>query len=201
MAEGKFKCSKCDRSFSMAAHLARHTSTIHQVKTSKKLGKKKTRKRKAKRKPGRPKAAKKKAVRAKVARRAARRPIAGGTAGLIRQMQVYQGQLSAEQAGLEAQITAVDQAIEALGSSVKTKPVGPRRRAGTRRGGPRRGSLGDYILRVIRGKVRPMSLAKIADRVKKAGYKTKSKSLANMVSNTLAQLPGVKKVGRGLYRA
>ena len=67
--------------------------------------------------------------------------------------------------------------------------------------GPRRGSLGDYILRVIRGRVRPMSLAKIADRVKKAGYKTKSKNLPNMVSNTLAQMAGVKKVGRGLYRA
>ena len=26
---GEFKCSKCDRSFSMAAHLARHMSTIH----------------------------------------------------------------------------------------------------------------------------------------------------------------------------
>ncbi len=47
----------------------------------------------------------------------------------------------------------------------------------------------------------PMSPAKIATRVKKAGYKTKSKSLANMVSNTLAQMAGVKKVGRGLYRA
>ena len=41
MAEGKFKCSKCDRSFSMAAHLGRHISTIHAAKTSKKTGKKK----------------------------------------------------------------------------------------------------------------------------------------------------------------
>lgn len=27
--KGVFKCPKCDRKFSMAAHLARHTSTIH----------------------------------------------------------------------------------------------------------------------------------------------------------------------------
>lgn len=29
MPRKKFKCSKCSRSFSMAAHLARHKSTIH----------------------------------------------------------------------------------------------------------------------------------------------------------------------------
>ena len=46
-----------------------------------------------------------------------------------------------------------------------------------------------------------MSPAKIATRVKKAGYKTKAKHLINMVSHALAQMPGVKKVGRGLYRA
>lgn len=27
--KGAFKCAKCSRAFSMAAHLARHTSTIH----------------------------------------------------------------------------------------------------------------------------------------------------------------------------
>ena len=219
MAEGKFKCSKCDRSFSMAAHLARHSST-HAAKTSKKLGKKKTRKRKAKRKVGRPKTAKKKAGkrkakrrvgrpkgkkkvrRAKVAHRAARRPLAGGAAGLIRQMQARQRQLSAQQADLEAQITAIGDAIQAVGGTAKTKPAGKKgRRGSTRRGGPRPGSLKDYILRVLRGKARPASPVKIAARVKKAGYKTKSKNLPNMVSNTLSQMAGVKKVGRGLYRA
>ena len=29
MPTKKFNCSKCDRSFSMAAHLARHMSTLH----------------------------------------------------------------------------------------------------------------------------------------------------------------------------
>lgn len=29
MPKKKFKCSKCDRSFSMPAHLARHMNTIH----------------------------------------------------------------------------------------------------------------------------------------------------------------------------
>ncbi len=163
--------------------------------------KKKAGKRKSKRRVGRPKGTRKKTLRAKVARRAIRRPIAGETSGLIRQMQVYQRQLSAQQAGLEAQVTAVASAIEALGGAAKTSPAGKGRRGSPRRGGPRPGSLGDYILRVLRGKVRPMSPAKIAARVKKAGYKTKSKNLPNMVSTTLAQMAGVKKVGRGLYRA
>ncbi len=201
MAKGKFKCSKCDRSFSMAAHLARHKSTIHAAKASRKLGKKKTRRRKAKREVGRPKGSKKKVRRAKVARRAARRPLTRGAAGLIRELQVRQRQLSGQQAALEAQITAIDNAIQALGGAAKAKPAGKGRRGSTRRGGPRPGSLKDYILRVLRGKVRPMSPAKIAARVKKAGYKTKTKNLPNMVSNALGQIRGVKKVGRGLYRA
>ena|GEM_PF-634988 len=45
MAKKSFKCSKCDRSFSMAAHLARHMNAIH-VSAKKKAAAK--RKRKAK---------------------------------------------------------------------------------------------------------------------------------------------------------
>lgn len=218
MAEAEFKCPKCDRTFSMAAHLARHDSTAHAAKTRKKTAKKKARKRKAKRKVGRPKVAKKKAGKrrakgkvrrgkgkkkvrqAKVARRATRRPLARGTAGLMREMQVHQRQLSAQQADLEAQVTAIDNAIETLGGAAKTTPAGRGRRGRARRGA-RPGSLKDFILRVLRGKVRPMSPAKIAARVKKAGFKTKTKDLPKMVSNALGQMRGVKKAGRGLYRA
>ena len=64
MAKKGFKCSKCDRSFSMAAHLARHMSTIH-ASPKKKAAAKRSRKakkvwraRKIKRKTaGRPKRA------------------------------------------------------------------------------------------------------------------------------------------------
>ena len=109
MAKGKFKCSKCGRTFSMAAHLARHTSTIHATKARKKTAKKRTRKRKAERKVRRPKGTKKKV------RRARRRPVARGTAGLIRQLQAHQRALSAKHAEVEAQIDAVTGAIEVLG--------------------------------------------------------------------------------------
>ena len=47
MPRKKFKCPKCDRSFSMAAHLARHTSTIHGTKRkAKKASKRKAGRRK-----------------------------------------------------------------------------------------------------------------------------------------------------------
>ncbi len=50
MAKGKFKCSRCDRTFSMAAHLARHKNTIHASKAKKKAAKKKARGKKKARK-------------------------------------------------------------------------------------------------------------------------------------------------------
>ena len=56
MARKKFKCPKCDRKFSMAAHLARHTSTMHSTKSkTKKAAKRKAgRKKKGARRVGPP---------------------------------------------------------------------------------------------------------------------------------------------------
>ena len=53
MPKKKFKCSKCDRSFSMAGHLGRHMSAIHGAGKAKAASKKKT-KRRAGKKAGRP---------------------------------------------------------------------------------------------------------------------------------------------------
>ena len=58
MPKKTFKCSKCDRSFKMAGHLARHLSATHGKKTKKKATAKKAKRRGKKRtmkKPGRPK--------------------------------------------------------------------------------------------------------------------------------------------------
>ena len=49
----KFKCSKCDRSFSMAGHLGRHMSAIHDAGPAKAASKKK-KKRRVGKKAGRP---------------------------------------------------------------------------------------------------------------------------------------------------
>ena len=45
-AKGKFKCPKCDRTFSMPGHLGRHMSAIHGLKSKKKAAKKKAKRRK-----------------------------------------------------------------------------------------------------------------------------------------------------------
>lgn len=55
MPRKTYKCSKCDRSFKMAAHLARHLST-HRAKKRKKVAKKaKRRGKKRTKRAGRPK--------------------------------------------------------------------------------------------------------------------------------------------------
>ena len=43
MPKKKFKCSKCDRSFSMAGHLGRHMNAIHGAGRAKAASKKKRR--------------------------------------------------------------------------------------------------------------------------------------------------------------
>ena len=86
MARQRFKCSKCDRSFSMAAHLARHMNSTHASPQKKAAAK---RKRKAKR----PKVAKKvkKAKRTKKAKRkAAGRPKGAGARLGLRNMTLEQ---------------------------------------------------------------------------------------------------------------
>lgn len=101
----KLKCSKCDRSFSMPAHLARHLSAIHGKKTKAKVAKK--RGPKVKRKVGRPKG---------VAKKKAGRPKGRGVgaARLLSGMKAYQRKLVAERGALDAQIDAVARAVKAL---------------------------------------------------------------------------------------
>ena len=57
MPKKTFKCSKCDRSFSMAGHLGRHMSATHGRKKRKKQTRKATKRsgRRRKKRAGRPK--------------------------------------------------------------------------------------------------------------------------------------------------
>lgn len=196
-----FRCTKCDRTFSMPAHLARHLNTIHRRKKGKKPAGRKAKK--VKRPVGRPKG-----VRAKVvARRKARvgraaRPVAGVSTRLLRDMRAYHGELLAQRASLDGQINAVATAMQALGvGGPKTR----KRRVYKKRGRPagkgvRAGSLKDYIVRVLRQTTRPMSPRDIGAGVVRAGFKTKAKDITKAVSNTLPQLKGIKKMGFGMYQ-
>jgi hypothetical protein len=75
--------------------------------------------------------------------------------------------------------------------------AGRRPRAGRR--GARQGSLKDFIGRVLSGHG-VMSVKEITAGVRKAGYKTRNKTLSKSVGIALAQMPGVEKVDRGQFR-
>jgi uncharacterized C2H2 Zn-finger protein len=184
----KFKCPKCGRTFSMAAHLARHQNTMHAAKGKKKTVKKKRGRRAARKAPRR------------IGPRAKRGPrvAASGTTPLLRQMHVYRGGLVAQQTRLASQIDAIDRALAALGAA-PAKPAAPSARG---RRGPRarRGSLKDYIGRVLRAGGAPMTVKDVTASVRRAGFKSRNKTLAKSVGIAMSQMPDVAKVSRGVFR-
>ena len=200
MAAGKFKCAKCDRSFSMAAHLARHQNALHGTKKRAAKGKKSRGKVRVKgvRNVGRPKGV--------VARRRASVAVAGGEAAqLISRMRTYHADLLTRRESIEAEIVAIGSAMDAMGAvgAKRGRPAG--RPAGRPPGRPpgrpaRAGSLKSFILRVLGQRTTAMSPKDIAARILKSGYKSKAKNLTKAVSNTLPQLKKVKKVGFGKYK-
>ena len=74
----------------------------------------------------------------------------------------------------------------------------PARTKGTRLS--RENSLPVVIRSVLERVVGPMRVAEIAEAAVKAGYASKSKNLAIIVANRLAQMEDVEKVERGLYQ-
>ncbi len=229
MTKGEFRCPTCGRTFSMAAHLARHTSTMH-------------------RRPGRPKGSmvKPKASRgARVGRPSLSqsRNTGGGAMSddgsrVLSEMEAYRETLLMQRSNIDRRLEGLQNALSAMGSSSNSgfstpsfssytgkrrgRPPGSGRklmgdaqgggaqggrRAGTDGGGRpgrrpgRPGSLKQMIIQVLRQRSQPHTPQEIADGVVKAGYKTSSNNLTKSVSNTLPTLSEVKKVGRGLYQA
>jgi len=211
MPKAKYKCSRCDRTFSMPAHLARHRNTIHGMGA---------RKKKTKGKVGRPKATSAKRLgrpKVRVARTGATTGL--GTPRFIGEMKAYQDALLTQRASLDAQIDAVGRAMTEIGLAttatrrITKKRAKPRIKArvkarvkriaeakGRAGGKTRTGSLRDYIGRVLKQRTKPMSPAEIGTSVVKAGFKTKAKDITKAVSNTIPKMSNVKKVGFGKYK-
>jgi hypothetical protein len=230
MTKGEFRCPTCGRTFSMAAHLARHTSTMH-------------------RRPGRPKGSMGKSKAgggARIGRPALSqsRNVEGGQMNddgsrVLSEMEAYRETLLMQRSNIDRRLEGLQNALSAMGSSSNSgfstpssssytgkrrgRPPGSGRKARTAgaqgggaqggrgagfAGGGRRGrrpgrpgSLKQMIVQVLRQRSQPHTPQEIADGVVKAGYKTSSHNLTKSVSNTLPQLSEVKKVGRGLYQA
>ena len=182
---GKFACLACRRTFSMAAHLARHRSAMHAAK-----GRKKTQRKLApKGAAGRP---------ARRTKRAAPRhgQARGLMAGVVGHLGAYRDELVAQRAQVDSQLAAVDGALSALGATAAVARVTGRRRTP----GAREGSLRDFIGRVLRARPSPIAVKDVTAAVLKAGYQSRDRMLGHSVNKFLAAMPNVVKVARGQYR-
>ena len=96
MAKRKtLKCTKCDRSFSMAGHLARHMNAMHKRKSKAKRVSSNGRSASTRKGPGRPRKSE-------------------SPTRLLSQLQSYERELAGAQADIERRIDSVRQAIAAL---------------------------------------------------------------------------------------
>jgi len=139
--------------------------------------------------------------------------VGAGAARLVSDLRSYHATLASRRAALDQEITAVSDALSAMGGSGRSpgRPAasrGPARSAAKRRGSKaasprafRPGSLKDCIMKVLSRSNGPVAVKNIIPRVKTVGYKSKSKSLGNQVSMALREMPGVSRVGRGMYAA
>ena len=121
--------------------------------------------------------------------------------------------LEKKRANLLAQVDKVDAEIAALRGEVKPTPAPAAPKAKRKRkGGPkkklkkkakakrgRKGTLVEAITKVLKSADGPLKVAQIAKAVVKAGYKTKSKNVPNVIREALTRVPGIKKASRGQY--
>ncbi|MCP4246990.1 MAG: hypothetical protein GY778_08060 [bacterium] len=121
------------------------------------------------------------------------------TGPLITDMRAMLSQLVAEQTKVEAQISAISTAIDAMtanpsgAASIAAKPV-------RLPGDPFPGSLKEAVNQVLVQCGTPLGPVEIAERVLKGGYQTQGTNLANMIGTCLRGMSHVKKAGRGRYR-
>ena len=188
MPRKKIKCSRCSRTFSMPAHLARHMNTTH-ASPAQRAARQRMAGRKGR--PGR--------------RPAATAAPSGGdmsftdSANLLSGIQAYHENLLARRDQIDLELSALGNALSALGSA----QTGPAKSGGQKRGrrgkGAREGSLKSFIVKVLDRQSTPATPKEIASKVMGSGYKSRAKDLTKAVSNALPELKAIKKVGFGRY--
>ena len=187
MPRKKIKCSRCSRTFSMPAHLARHMNTTHAS-------------------PAARAARQRRGIGAvKGVRRRSSTVMAGGdasfadSADLLNGIQAYHETLLAKRDQIDLELSALGGALSALGStSASPARIGAPKR-GRRGAGAREGSLKSFIVKVLGHQSTPATPKEIASKVLRSGYQSKAKDLTKAVSNALPELKKIKKVGFGKY--
>jgi hypothetical protein len=175
--KGKFKCSGCGRSFGMAAHLGRHMSTVHARKGKRVIP-----------------AARTKGVLGSVG---TLRSKGGGIAAVVGGIQRYCAELAAQCAALGSRIAVINQALAFLGARTPVRKV--TFGAGRRRAGYRSGSLKAHVHQVLQAHGGAMAVKDVTAAVRKAGYRSKNKTLDKSVGATLASMRNVVKISRGMF--
>ena len=117
----------------------------------------------------------------------------GGAQAAIGGLNSYRNQLVTQRNDIDQRIGAIDSALAAMGSTARAP--GP----GRGRHGPRKGSLKEYIGKVLGARGGVMAVKDITAGVLKIGYRTKNKTLAKSVGIALTELTNVRKVGRGQF--
>ena len=120
----------------------------------------------------------------------------GGVARLLSDIRAARDELA-------TQLGALDQLLATLDGAAPSPMAGPALKGHRIPGGhngARDGTLKSYIERVLRATRRPMRRAEVTAAVLKAGYQSSNKTLAKSVGVALRTMPGVKKIGRGVFR-
>ncbi len=121
----------------------------------------------------------------------------GGALAAIAGLNAYRNQLAAQRNDVDQRIAAIDSALAAMGSS--GRPAGGGSGPGRGRHGPRKGSLKEYISKVVSARGGVMAVKDITAGVLKIGYKTRNKTLAKSVGIALTEMSNIRKVGRGQF--
>lgn len=203
-------CKICGQKFAMPPHLGRHMKAVHNVSMT-----------------GAPAKKGKKGKRAGAKRAGAPSPMSAALVAsddFSETLNAYCAQLTAQRERIDQQLSALQGAISSMGGSAAAsrpakrkrvrrakgaaapkaavKPKARKGKGGKKSGGAYRpGSLNDMILKVLKESGGSMNISEIESAVLKAGYKTKSKKLADAINNTMGKLKGAKRVERGVYRA
>lgn len=175
MPRKKFKCQKCKRTFSMAAHLGRHMNTMHGAGGARRrvLG------------------------RSSMSRGAI--ASGAGASHLLSGMRDYHDELVAKRDQIDRELSAINDAMTALGEVPPASRGSVRGRRPRGAGGHRDGSLKSFIVNVLGRQSTPATPKEIAAKVVQAGYKSRAQDLTKAVSNALPELNEVKRVGFGKY--
>ena len=131
----------------------------------------------------------------------------GGMGDAIAGLQTARAALMAQHNEITRQVGELDTMIARLGGGAAGGPA-PARATAARMGGGvrtgqskfRPGSLKDVIHGVLAGAGGPMSVKDITETVVSSGYESKNKTLAKSVGIALMDMPGVRRIGRGMYK-